>query len=322
MRIVTDVQNSRAHTFTMAKNMAYLSAMKTNLSHTTPSSIQATADVSIALTQQHYENFPVASILLPKALRHSVAVIYQFARQADDLADEGNDSTEQRLARLQAFREELDLIQAYIRPNTPLFAALLLVIRQHQLPLQPFYDLLDAFSQDVTKTRYANFDEVMTYCQRSANPVGVLMLHLFQAATPDNITLANHVCSALQLINFYQDIAVDLKKHKGEGRIYLCQDEMRMFGVDEAMMRRQETPLAWQSFMAFNLARAEQMLLGGKPLGRHLKGRNGFELRMMIAGGERILTKLNACHGDIFRHRPTLTAWDWLILMSKATLRL
>lgn len=273
------------------------------------------------LTKQHYENFPVASILLPKPLRQSVAVIYQFARQADDFADEGDDTIAQRLAKLQAFRDELDLIQAYIRPNTALFLALKQVIQRHHLPLQPFYDLLDAFSQDVVKIRYDNFDEVMHYCERSANPIGVLMLHLYQAATPHNITLSNHICSALQLINFYQDIAIDIQKHKGEGRIYLCQDEMQQFNVTEAMIRDQVNNPAWQSLMAFNLVRATQLLQEGKPLGKRLKGRIGFELRMMIAGGERILTKLNACHGDIFHRRPTLKAWDWLIILVKATLR-
>jgi squalene synthase HpnC len=295
--------------------------MKPDALHPSQLAIETAAEASLMLTKQHYENFPVASILLPKPLRQSVAVIYQFARQADDFADEGDDTIAQRLAKLQAFRDELDLIQAYIRPNNALFLALQQVIQRHHLPLQPFYDLLDAFSQDVVKTRYDNFDEVMHYCERSANPIGELMLHLYQAATPHNITLSNHICSALQLINFYQDIAIDIQKHKGEGRIYLCQDEMQQFNVTEAMIRDQVNNPAWQSLMAFNLVRATQLLQEGKPLGKRLKGRIGFELRMMIAGGERILTKLNACHGDIFHRRPTLKAWDWLIILVKATLR-
>lgn len=302
--------------------MAYLSPMKPDALHTTQLAIDTATEASLVLTTQHYENFPVASLLLPKQLRQSVAVIYQFARQADDFADEGDDTIEQRLAKLQTFRDELDLIQAYIRPNTALFLALRQVIKRHHLPLQPFYDLLDAFSQDVIKTRYANFDEVMHYCERSANPIGLLMLHLYQANNAHNITLSNHICSALQLINFYQDIAIDIKKHKGEGRVYLCQDEMQQFNVTEAMIRNQDNSVAWQSLMAFNLARASQLLQDGKPLGRLLTGRIGFELRMMIAGGERILTKLNACRGDIFHRRPTLNAWDWLIMLMKATFRL
>lgn len=301
--------------------MAYFSPMKPNQTDTSPFAIAAITNASISLTQQHYENFPVASLLLPKRLRQSVAIIYQFARQADDFADEGDDNITQRLAKIQAFRDELDLIQAYIQPNTALFQALKQTIQRHQLPLQPFYDLLNAFSQDVVKTRYANFDELMDYCQRSANPVGLMMLHLYQAATPQNIALSNDICSALQLINFYQDIAIDINKHNGEGRIYLCQDEMQTYNITEAMIINQEINPAWQALMAFNISRASLLLQRGKPLGRRLKGRIGLELRMMIAGGERIVAKLHACEGDIFRRRPTLKASDWLIILVKAILR-
>lgn len=273
---------------------------------------------SLKMASEHYENFPVASILMPKALRAPIAVIYSFARQADDFADEGTDSVDQRLTHLQRFRDELDLIQAYIRPNTDFFRTLNQTIRTHRLPLSPFYDLLDAFSQDVVKTRYANFEEVLDYCKRSANPVGTLLLHLYQQATPENLALSNHICSALQLINFYQDIAIDFTKNDGKSRIYLCQDEMVSMGVSETDIAQSNTNPNWQDLMAFNINRAERMLLTGKPLGYILKGRIGLELRMIVAGGERIIHKLKVCKGDVFNHRPQLNTWDWVIIMLKA----
>ncbi|HEY0562204.1 MAG TPA: squalene synthase HpnC [Methylophilus sp.] len=281
-----------------------------------PNTTQAAA--SLAHAHTHYENFPVASILLPKKLRSAVAMIYSFARQADDFADEGDDTVEMRLAKLQTFRDELDLIQAYIQASTPFFRALNQTIQTHRLPMQPFYDLLDAFSQDVVKTRYANFAEVLDYCQRSANPVGTLLLHLYGQATPQNLHYSNHICSALQLINFYQDIAIDFAKNDGKRRIYLCQDEMVQAGISEDDIASQNINEHWQGFMQFNISRAAQMLAAGKPLGRILTGRIGFEMRMIIAGGEQIIHKLTHCKGDIFHHRPQLNAVDWVIILLKA----
>lgn len=278
----------------------------------------AVVQASIAHAQQHYENFPVASILLPKRYRNAVAIIYSFARQADDFADEGDVAPEQRLANLQRFRDELELIQAYIQPNTDFFRTLQHTIQAHRLPIQPFLDLLDAFSQDVVKTRYANFAEVMDYCQRSANPVGNLLLHLYGHATPEKLKLSNDICSALQLINFYQDIAIDFDKNEGKRRIYLCQDEMQAAGIDESVIAQKQVNTDWQAFMLMNIQRAEQLLQRGKPLGKQLPGRLGFELRMIIAGGERIISKLKTVHGDIFYHRPQLTKWDWVIILLNA----
>lgn len=279
-----------------------------------PSATQA----SLQHAQTHYENFPVASIVLPKRLRAPIAVIYSFARQADDFADEKDLSTETRLSLLQGFRDELHLIQAYIQPNTVFFNTVKETIHQHKLPIQPFYDLLDAFSQDVVKTRYANFDEVLDYCRRSANPVGLLLLHLYGKATPQNINLSNNICSALQLINFYQDIAIDFEKNEGKKRIYLCQNEMAKFAITEQQIAKQQIDENWQKLMQLNIQRAENMLKTGKPLGKILTGRIGFEMRMIIAGGERIIHQLKAANGDIYKHRPILKSFDWAIIILKA----
>lgn len=275
----------------------------------------------------HYENFPVASVFLPKHLREPIALIYSFARQADDFADEGDATIEQRLSALNEFRDELDLLQAYIKPQTAFFAALGLMVRSKNLLFKPFYDLLDAFSQDVTKIRYQNFQEVLDYCSRSANPIGRLLLHLYQAATPNNVELSDNICSALQIINFLQDIAIDFKKNDGKQRIYMCQDELLKFGITEQQIAAYvyaSVPVdsQWQEFMQFNLQRVHGLLIAGKPLGRILKGRIGFEMRMIIAGGERIITKITKVDGDIFNHRPTLNNWDWLLILTKALLKI
>ncbi|HEY9268757.1 MAG TPA: squalene synthase HpnC [Methylotenera sp.] len=282
---------------------------------------------SLSHAAGHYENFPVASVFLPKHLREPIALIYSFARQADDFADEGDATIEQRLSALNEFRDELDLLQAYIKPQTAFFAALGLMVRSKNLPFKPFYDLLDAFSQDVTKIRYQNFQEVLDYCSRSANPIGRLLLHLYQAATPNNVELSDNICSALQIINFLQDIAIDFKKNDGKQRIYMCQDELLKFGITEQQIAAYvyaSVPVdsQWQQFMQFNLQRVHGLLIAGKPLGRILKGRIGFEMRMIIAGGERIITKITKVDGDIFNHRPTLNNWDWLLILTKALLKI
>ncbi|MGH8694795.1 MAG: squalene/phytoene synthase family protein, partial [Burkholderiales bacterium] len=162
----------------------------------------------------HYENFPVASVLLPERLRRPVELIYSFARQADDFADEGDLPPEQRLHNLAEFSSELDRIERGEAPRLPLFADLVPVITAHSLPVGLFRDLISAFSQDVTKNRYADFGEVMDYCRRSANPVGRLLLHLYQAAEARNLTCSDAICSSLQLINFLQDIEIDFRNNR------------------------------------------------------------------------------------------------------------
>ncbi|BBP04576.1 squalene/phytoene synthase [Sulfuriferula plumbiphila] len=262
----------------------------------------------------HYENFPVASILLPRRLRHPVAVIYRFARSADDIADEGDATPRQRLAGLDAYRAELSRIEARLPPLTPLFVQLETIIRRHALPLQPFRDLLDAFSQDVVKTRYAHFGEVMAYCKKSANPVGRLMLALYGETDTRSVAYSDAICSSLQLINFLQDVAIDYQK----GRIYLPQDEMAKYHVDEAQIARHDASGLWQPFMLAQIERTRKILQAGAPLGKVLKGRIGLELRMIIMGGATILEKLHKTRGDIYTRRPLLNSADWLNMLYRA----
>ncbi len=262
----------------------------------------------------HYENFPVASVLMPRELRHPVMLIYAFARRADDFADEGDLTGEQRLALLAGYRQQLDLIAAGQASSDEFFNALSAMVTAHQLPLQPFYDLLDAFAQDVTQTRYTDFAQLMDYCRRSANPVGRLMLHLYRQVTPQNLEYADAICSALQIINFLQDVVIDYRKD----RIYLPQDELQRFHVPETQIANNDAGANWWPLMQFQIERARQLLHAGKPLGRILQGRIGLEMRTIIAGGDTILDKLTACRGDIFLHRPTLNAWNWISMLYRA----
>jgi phytoene synthase len=266
----------------------------------------------------HYENFPVASVLLPARLREPVEAIYAFARGADDVADEGSAPPAERLARLDAYRAGLDAIareeSAPDAELAPLFARLARNVRAHRLPLQPFYDLLDAFSQDVVKTRYADFAELAGYCRRSANPVGRLLLHLYDAADEDNLVASDCICTSLQLINFWQDVALDREK----ARIYLPADDMARFGVSEEHIAAGRVDAAWRALLDFQVQRARTMMRAGAPLARRLPGRIGWELRLMVLGGLRILDGIEAVGHDVFRRRPTLRSKDWPLLAWRA----
>jgi phytoene synthase len=258
---------------------------------------------------EHYENFPVASILLPAALRAPVEVIYRFARSADDFADEGADPAGIRLQKLQGYREQLDA------PREPLFHDVRKIVREHGLPLELFRDLLDAFSQDVTKKRYADYAELLDYCRRSANPVGRLLLHLFKRTTESNLRQSDAICTALQLVNHWQDVAVDYTR---DDRVYLPQNEMARFGVGERHLAEKRCDDAWRALMKFQVDRARALMLSGGALGRALRGRVGLEIRATVQGGLRILEKIERNGYDVFRRRPVLGALDWPLLLLKA----
>ena len=265
------------------------------------------------LTRSHYENFPVASRLLPRQLQRPISVIYAFARSADDFADEGDLSADIRLARLDDYVSKLDAIRAQQELTDPIFIALADVIARHQLPFEPFYDLLTAFRQDVTKQRYADFAEVLDYCRHSANPVGRLVLHLAREATPDNLRDSDAICSALQLINFWQDLDQDLSEND---RIYLPQDEMAACGVTTEQLAARRSDAALRTLLDAQIERARQLLLSGAPLGRRLTGRLGLEIRATVQGGLAVLDAL-ARREDLFA-RPRLRRKDWLGILWRA----
>ena len=239
----------------------------------------------------HYENFPVASWLCPAHLRPAVVAIYHFARTADDLADEGDADAHSRLAGLSAMQADLlaCTTTGHVSAQWPqVFTPLAAQIRQHAIPLQPLLDLLDAFTQDVNytheKRRYASREELLDYCRRSANPIGRLLLHLYSVNDSASLTQSDAICSALQLINFWQDLSVDIPR----GRHYL---------PDNATLT-EET------------AFARALMRQGSPLVHTLPGRGGWELRLVVQGGLRVLDKLEDV--DAFLHRPVLKGLDWL----------
>ena len=263
----------------------------------------AAKSVSVA----HYENFPVASRLTPAPLRPAVVAIYAFARAADDIADEGDDPPEVRLAKLDVYVAMLDRIQRGEAPPDAPFAALAAAIGRHALPLQPFRDLLSAFRQDVTRLRYGEFAQVLDYCSRSANPIGRLLLRLYRL---DDVELCRHadsICTGLQLTNFWQDIALDWRK----GRIYLPAEDRARFDVSEEQIGEGRCNASWSRLMAFEVGRARALLHAGRPLVRALPLRLALELKLVIAGGLRILAAIDAVEGDVFRQRPRLSGRDW-----------
>jgi phytoene synthase len=263
----------------------------------------------------HYENFPVASFLLPAPLRRPVEAIYRFARSADDIADEGHAAPEIRLGKLGVYQGQLAAIAAGETPVEPLFRELAVVIREHRLPISLFYDLIDAFCQDVTKKRYASYAEVLDYCRRSANPIGRLLLHLFKRTAERELRQSDAICSALQLINFWQDIDVDFTH---DDRVYLPQDEMARFGVTQLHLLEKACDPSWMALMRFQVERTRELMLSGAPLGKALPGRIGMEIRATVAGGLRILEKIEKAGYDVFRRRPVLKALDWPLVLARA----
>ena len=257
------------------------------------------------LAQSHYENFPVASRLLPGHLRDPVAAIYAFARTADDIADEGDVPRELRLHRLNEMETALDAVETGIINDSLLFQALADTINRYRLPVGLFRDLLSAFRQDVSKMRYTDFTEIMDYCRRSANPVGRLMLYLTGQLSENRLVMSDAVCSALQLINFLQDIDRDYReKH----RIYIPQDELQHYAVSEQDIGQRRNSPGFKRLIHFQIQRAAELLRSGSPLGRQTGGRFGLELRAIILGGSRILEKLRK-QDDLF-NRPRLNSAD------------
>jgi squalene synthase HpnC len=261
----------------------------------------------------HYENFPVASRLVPASVRPAVVAIYRFARAADDLADEGDADVGARIAALEVFSRALVAIEHGETPALGPFPALAEAIRRHDLPLAPFHALLSAFVQDCTKTRYRSYADLEDYCRRSANPVGRLVLALFGASSADHDRLSDRICTGLQLANFLQDVAVDWRK----GRVYIPQDELKRFGVRKSQIGEGLVDARWSALMAFETERARRLLDAGRPLLRALPWRMRLEIGAVIAGGQRVLSRIDAVRGDVFRARPVLGRRDWVAVAAR-----
>ena len=276
----------------------------------------------MAVSVDHYENFPVASWLCPPALRPAVAAIYWFARTADDLADEGDAPAGMRLADLDAYRADLLAIaggRAASARWPQVFGPLANAMRRHALPTELLNDLLDAFAQDVVKTRYADRAELLDYCRRSANPVGRLLLHLYGIQDPTSLAQSDAVCSALQLINFWQDISVD----HARGRHYLPADALARHGLSLADFTDPD-PAALQArapaLVKALCDQAQALMLEGAPLAHRIPGSAGWELRLVVQGGLRILDKIAAIDHRSWLQRPTVGKADLPLLLWRALL--
>ena len=262
------------------------------------------------LARTHYENFPVASALLPARMRPHVAAIYAFARIADDMADEGTRRAADRLADLDDWERRLDAAAGQVPipqdARADVFLALRQTMRDCGLPAQLFRDLLSAFRQDVTQTRYATWDEVLDYCRRSANPVGRLVLRVAGYEHPALDAASDAVCTALQLANFWQDFEIDWRR----GRLYVPESIWRPAGAREADLDGRVLTPAWRAALADVTLRTRALFAAGRPVCDGVTGRLRYELRATWLGGTAILDKLEAADFDVFARRPTLTKAD------------
>lgn len=261
----------------------------------------------------HYENFPVASVLCPPQLRPPIAAIYWFARTADDIADEGDALPQARLDDLAAYRADLLATAADQPPSkrwADVFGQLGTMMRQFSLPVDLLADLLSAFEQDVVKQRYADEAELFDYCRRSANPVGRLLLHLYGVQDEQSLQESDCICTALQVINFWQDLGVDIPR----GRIYLPADAWARHGVDEAQLLSLQVNANTLALITASVHSARALMLQGAPLVKKVPGRAGWELRLVVQGGLRILDKIEMLGFNTLQRRPKLGPWDIAVM--------
>lgn len=265
----------------------------------------------------HYENFPVASVLCPPALRPAIAAIYWFARTADDIADEGDAGPLQRLGDLAEFRADLDaaLLQGRASARWPgVFAPLATAHQRHQFPLRLLQDLISAFEQDVRNPPYPDRAAVLDYCRRSANPVGRLLLHLYGISDPQDLSRSDAICTSLQLINFWQDLGLDLQR----GRNYLPAADLAAHGLSAAPSHQPGQRQALKATVKALCNWAADLMQQGAPLALRVPGRAGWELRLVVQGGLRILDKIRQADHDTFSKRPTVGRGDLPVLLWRA----
>lgn len=269
---------------------------------------------AIKFTKSHYENFPVISFFIPKKLKKHIAVVYQFARQADDIADEGNIADAERLTQLNKYRNRLRdaLLNKYY---CPFWNALYSTIVEKRLTSEYFFNLLDAFEQDITKKRYENFEELNGYCSKSANPVGRIILELFGVFDEKANEYSDAICTALQLTNFYQDTKIDFQEKE---RIYLPQDELQKFNVKEKYFELGKSNIQLKKLIKFNIERVRKLFNKGKNLFPKLPGSLKRQIIITVNGGEAILNKIERNDFDVLKERPTLSKIDYFRIVLKS----
>lgn len=272
-------------------------------------------DQAIQFTKSHYENFPVISLFIKKEIRKHVAIIYQFARQADDIADEGIMSQDERITKLNKYETELS--KSFSNNFSDGFwQALKLTTDQYNLDKNNFISLIKAFRQDVWKKRYNDFDEVLHYCKNSADPVGRLILGLHNVKNPEAIIYSDKICTALQLTNFYQDVSVDILKN----RIYIPEDELTSFNVGVSQIEQKRFSEEFKKLLKFQIERTKRMFKDGRKLLKYLPTRLRFQILITVKGGETILKKIEKQNYNVLENRPTLSKIDFIRLFLSALL--
>lgn len=285
-----------------------------NSGHSTPEIAQAQQYCS-QLSQSHYENFPVVTIFLPKRLRQHFHNVYAFCRWADDLGDEVGDS-QRALSLLDWWSDELkDCFDGQYRH--PVFVALSQTIDEFQIPKQPFEDLISAFEQDQSVLEYQTYDQLLDYCQRSANPVGRIVLYLCNSHVDENLQLSDSVCTGLQLANFWQDVERDLKI----GRIYLPVEDMKKFGYSREELISKTTNEAFLDLMKFEVERAKQLLIAGLPLAKRMPGRLSLDIDLFAQGGLAVLAQIEKIGYRVLEQRPVLKKSDFAKLLAGSVFR-
>jgi squalene synthase HpnC len=267
----------------------------------------------MTLALRHYENFPVGSFFIPRSKREAVHLIYAFARTADDLADEGTMAPEERIAKLD---EMMRTLRSSVEQGTddPFYSKLAAAIKRHELALHPFEALISAFKQDATNPIYETYDDILDYCKRSANPVGKLMLQLFQYANVGSLRYSDFVCTALQLTNFLQDISVDTRRN----RFYISKADLELCSVSFDDLLTTNNTENVQVLIKINFKRARRAFLDGRGLFYIVPKPLRFELRLIWFGGMRMLEKIEMMDFDTRHRRPTLNAWDKLVVLVRA----
>ena len=266
------------------------------------------------LARSHYENFSVASWFLPERLRQHFFNVYAYCRISDDLGDEVGDSA----ASLQLLDQwETELNACYDgHPRHPVFVALAETVRKFEIPRNEFADLLTAFRQDQSVSRYETFDELLGYCRYSANPVGHLVLYLCGYRGPERQLLSDYTCTALQLANFWQDVSADFAK----GRIYLPLEDLRRFGVSEEVIRDDENTSAFCEMIKFEVERAREWFTQGMPLIAKVDRALATDIELFSRGGEEILNAIERQHYAVLGRRPAISKARKLALVARAAL--
>lgn len=268
--------------------------------------------------KKHYENFPVATIIFPKKIREAAILLYQFARQCDDIADEGTFSKQDRLQQLDLYKKEISNLKNKNAILTPLFTDIKKIVDNHKLKYSLFERFMVAFEQDIKKNSYSNIKDLINYCDNAANPAGEMILALFHQNTKKNIIYSNSLCTALALLGMSQDIPEDYDK----GRIYIPENEMNKFKLNPKDIKNMYFGPNWIIYKKFWIKRIEDILEEGKPLEKILKGRLRLQIRILIKAAELLIKRIKNSKCDLFNLPPKLSKFDWICIALRSIIPL